>query len=159
MSLLEWLLSPYVPGSTLVILLICVTISFLNSFINRLLISRLIGWQEYAKMQQELAEFRTLSSQALRSKDAKMLKKLEKQRPRVGQIQKQMAKPQTILFLISMSYIVIWWFILLPAYGPSNVAFIPGLGGVSVVLWYFPCSLFFGTVFSRIFGVGLGATG
>ena len=109
-------------------------------------------------MQIEMKEFRSLSSKAIRSKDEKILKKLEKQRPRINQIQKQMSKPQTILLVISFSYIIIWWFFLIPLYGSIPVAFIPGLGGVTVVLWYFPCSLFFGTVFSRIFGVGLGAT-
>lgn len=156
LELLDWLLSPQAPGATIFILLICIAISFANSSINRLLIKHFIGWEEYVKMQKELAEFRSQSSQALRSKDQKLVKKLEKQRPRINQIQKQMSKPQTILFLISFSYIVIWWLFLIPMYGYNPVAFIPGFGGVSVVLWYFPCSLFFGTVFSRIFGVGMG---
>ncbi len=156
--MLDWLLAPEVPGATIVILLICIAISCANSLINRLLINRLIGWEEYVKMQKEMREFRSLSSKAIRSKDPKILKKIEKQRPRMNQMQRQMSKPQTILLVISFSYIVIWWFFLIPAYGSIPVAFIPGLGGVTVVLWYFPCSLFFGTVFSRIFGVGLGAT-
>ncbi|UCE96216.1 MAG: DUF106 domain-containing protein [Candidatus Bathyarchaeota archaeon] len=155
--MLEWLFSTQAPGATIFILLICIVISFANSLINRLLINRLIGWEEYKSMQKELKEFRSLSTRALRSKDQKILKKLEKQRPRITQIQRQMSKPQTILLLISFSYIIIWWFFLIPLYGATNIAFIPGFGGVSVVLWYFPCSLFFGTVASRILGVGVGA--
>ncbi len=157
--MLEWLLTPYAPGATIFILLICIAISFTNSLVNRVLINRLIGWEEYGKMQKELSEYRSLSSQALRSKDEKLKKKLEKQRPRISNIQKQMSKPQTILMLISFSYILIWWFVLIPLYSLIPVAFIPGLGGVSVVWWYFPCSLFFGTIISRIFGVGMGAMG
>ena len=156
--MLEWLFAPTAPGATIIILLICVVISCANSLINRALIQRLIGWEEYKKMQREMAEFRSLSSKALRSKDPKILKKLERQRPRMSQMQKQMSKPQMVLMMISFSYIVIWWFFLIPVYGAHNIAFIPGIGGVTVVLWYFPCSLFFGTIFSRIFGVGLGAT-
>ncbi len=154
--LLEWLSSPYAPGATVIIMVICVAISFMNSLINRLLISRLIGWREYVKMQKELAEYRSLTTQAIRSKDQKLLKALEKKKPRVSQIQRQQSKPQTILLLISFSYIIIWYVFLIPAYGSVPVAFIPGIGGVPVVLWYFPCSLFFGTVFSRIFGLGIG---
>ncbi|MFP3984826.1 MAG: EMC3/TMCO1 family protein [Candidatus Bathyarchaeia archaeon] len=156
---MEWLLAPQAPGATIFILLICIAISCANSSINRLLINRLIGWEEYQKMQKELAEYRSLSSKAMRSKDQKLLKKVEKQRSRISNIQKQMSKPQTILFVISFSYIIIWWLFLIPFYGSNPVAFIPGLGGVPVVWWYFPCSLFFGTVFSRILGVAMGATG
>lgn len=141
------------PVATFVIMLICITISFLNSSINRLLISRFVGWKQYRIMQKETSEYRAQMTQAMRKNDKKLLEKLKKKEPQILNMQKKMAKPQLVLFGLSFSYIFVWWLVLMPIYGDHIVAYIPGIGGITVFLWYFICSFLFGTLSSRLTGI------
>lgn len=153
MDFVEWLFMPTAPGATIAIMLICTAVSFLNSSINRLLISRLIGWEQYKSMQKETSEYRSQSLQARRSNDKKLLEKLKRKEPQILNMQKKMAKPQLILFGLSFSYIFIWWFVLTPIYGINTVAYIPIIGQANVFWWYFICSLLIGTLASRVLGI------
>jgi uncharacterized membrane protein (DUF106 family) len=144
-----------VPIATLVIMLTAVTISFLNMSINRLLITRICGWEEYKVMRKETSEYQSQLMQAMRANDTKRVEKLKKKESQIRNMQNKMMKPQMILFPISMSYIVIWWFFLIPTFGADAVAVLPGLAptGIPVIYWYMICSFFFGTIASRIIGV------
>jgi uncharacterized membrane protein (DUF106 family) len=142
-----------IPLATALIMLIAVAVSFINMTVNRLLITRMIGWGEYKSMQKELAEYNSQKMQALRSNDKKLQEKLKKKEPQILKMQTKMAKPQFILLPISFSYIIIWWGFLTPVYGGSNVAYVPGIGGIPVIIWYFICSLLFGTLAGRIIGI------
>ncbi|MEM3622508.1 MAG: EMC3/TMCO1 family protein [Candidatus Bathyarchaeia archaeon] len=153
MNLIEWLTMPTAPGATITIMLICFVISFLNSSINRLLIHRFVGWSQYKTMQKEIAEYRTQMIQAQRAQDKKLLEKLKKKETQILNMQKQMAKPQLVLFGISFSYILIWWFVLGPLYGTNIVAYIPGIGPQYLFIWYLICSTLFGLLASRIVGI------
>ena len=153
MNFIEELLKPNAPVATIVIMLICITISFLNSSINRLLVSRFVGWKQYRAMQKETSEYRAQMTQAMRKKDKKLLEKLKKKEPQILNMQKKMTKPQLVLFGLSFSYILVWWLILIPIYGPNIVAYIPGIGPIPVVWWYFICSFLFGTLSSRLLGI------
>jgi uncharacterized membrane protein (DUF106 family) len=153
MNFIEDLLTPNAPAATIVIMLICITISFLNSSINRFLVSRFVGWEQYRAMQKETSEYRAQMTQAMRKKDKKLLEKLKKKEPQILNMQKKMAKPQLVLFGLSFSYILVWWLILTPIYGAKIVAYIPGIGGINVFYWYFICSFLFGTLSSRLLGI------
>jgi uncharacterized membrane protein (DUF106 family) len=153
MDLIEWLTMPTAPGATVTIMLICFVISFLNSSINRLLIHRFVGWSQYKTMQKEIAEYRTQMIQAQRTQDKKLLEKLKKKETQILNMQKMMLKPQLVLFGISSSYILIWWFVLGPFYGASIVAYIPGIGPQYLFIWYLICSALFGLLASRIVGI------
>jgi len=153
MNFIEDLLNPNAPAATIVVMLICIAISFLNSSINRLLVSRFVGWEQYRKMQKETSEYRAQTTQAMRKKDKKLLEKLKKKEPQILNMQKKMAKPQLVLFGLSFSYIFVWWLILTPVYGANVVAYVPGIGGITVFLWYFICSFLFGTLSSRLLGI------
>jgi uncharacterized membrane protein (DUF106 family) len=153
MGFIEWLLTPTAPVATIVVMLICMAISFANSSINRLLITRFVGWKQYRTMQKELSEYRTQTTQAMRKKDAKLLEKLKKKEPQILNMQKKMAKPQLILFGLSFSYILIWLFVLGPLYHANTVAYIPIIGQAQVYWWYFICSFLFGTLSSRLLGI------
>jgi uncharacterized membrane protein (DUF106 family) len=141
------------PIATIVIMLICIGVSFFNSSLNRFLVSRFVGWEQYREMQKEIAEYRSQTTKAMRSNDKKALEKLKKKESQVLNMQKKMAKPQLVLFAISFSYIFIWWFVLTPLYGISTVAYIPGIGPITVFWWYFICSFLFGTLSSRSLGI------
>jgi uncharacterized membrane protein (DUF106 family) len=153
MDLIEWLTTPTAPGATVAIMLICFAISFLNSALNRLLIHKFVGWSQYREMQKEIAEYRTQMIQAQRAQDKKLLEKLKKKETQILNMQKQMAKPQLVLFGISFSYILIWWFVLGPLYKQNIVAYIPGIGPQYLFIWYLICSTLFGLLASRIVGI------
>ena len=76
--MMEWLLMPEPPGATVVIILIAISISFANSSINRILISRIIGWNRYKVIRKEVADFQAETRKALRSKDKKLTEKIKK---------------------------------------------------------------------------------
>jgi uncharacterized membrane protein (DUF106 family) len=123
--------------------------------LNRLLITRMCGWEEYKVMQKETSEYRSQMMQAMRANDQKLVEKLKKKESQINNMQKKMMKPQTILLPISFSYIIIWYVFLIPVYGASPVALVPGIAptGIPVIFWYMICSFFFGTLASRVVGV------
>lgn len=141
------------PIATIIIMLICMIISFASSSLNRLLISRFVGWEQYKVMQKEIAEHRSQTTKAIRTKDTKQLEKLKRKETQILNMQKKMAKPQIVLFGLSFSYIFIWWFVLMPLYGTNTVAYVPGFGGIPVFWWYFICSFLLGTLASRLLGI------
>jgi uncharacterized membrane protein (DUF106 family) len=151
-----------IPWSTFTIMGISVVIAFLNSGINRLLVSHFIGWEQYKSMQKETSEWRSQQMAAMRANDKKQLEKLKKKESQIKAMQTKMAKPQMILLGVSFIYIVVWIFFLTPTYGPRPVAYLPGFQGIlgfgehgsmGVFYWYPICSLMFGTLASRILGV------
>ncbi|RLI22791.1 hypothetical protein DRO54_00200 [Candidatus Bathyarchaeota archaeon] len=150
---LTWLFSPQMPGGTIAVLLISMGISFLNAGVYRLLITKMVGWKEYRKLQNELKKLQNEFRQILRSKDQEALEKFEKKRRRMLQIQARIMKPQGYLFILGFSYILVWWFFLIPTYGAAPLAVIPGFMELSVVWWYFLCSALFGTLSYRVFGI------
>jgi uncharacterized membrane protein (DUF106 family) len=143
------------PLATVIIMLIAVAVSFLNMGINRLLITRMCGWEEYKVMQKETSEYRSQMLKAMRANDQKLVEKLKKKESQINSMQQKMMKPQTILLPISFSYIIIWYVFLIPVYGGNPVAYVPGIApaGIPVIFWYMICSFFFGTLASRIVGV------
>jgi uncharacterized membrane protein (DUF106 family) len=144
-----------IPLATLVIMLISITISFLNMGIQRLLITRICGWEEYKIMRKETSEYQSQLMQAMRANDTKRVEKLKKKESQIRSMQSKMMKPQMILLPISFSYIIIWYIFLIPTYGANAVAYVPGIApaGIPVIYWYMICSFFFGTLASRIVGV------
>jgi uncharacterized membrane protein (DUF106 family) len=144
-----------IPAATLVIMLVAITISFINMGINRLLITRMCGWEEYKVMRKETSEYQSQLMRAMRAKDTKLINKLKKKESQIKNMQAKMMKPQTVLLPISFSYIIIWYVFLIPTFGANMVAVVPGIApeGIPVIYWYMICSLFFGTIASRIIGV------
>ena len=145
-----------IPLATLIIMLIAIGVSFLSMSINRLLISRMVGWDEYRSIQREMSEYRSQMMQATRNNDKKTLEKLKRKEAQMNRMQMKISKPSLILFPISFSYILIWWFFLTPVYGANPVAYIPGIapspGGIPVLYWYMLCSFLFSTLAGRIIG-------
>jgi uncharacterized membrane protein (DUF106 family) len=144
-----------IPLATVVIMLVAVAVSFLNMVLNRLLITRLCGWEEYKIMRKETSEYQSQLMAAMRANDTKRVEKLKKKETQIRNMQNKMMKPQMILLPISFSYIIIWYLFLIPTFGANPVAVVPGLApaGIPVIYWYMICSFFFGTLASRIIGV------
>ena len=147
-----------IPFATLAIMGIAVVISFANMGLNRVLITRMIGWKEYRSMQKELSEYNSQQMAAIRAKDEKTLEKLKKKQPQIQSMQTKMFKPQLLLLPITFIYLIIWP--VMTGYFPSAVAYVPGINampgggaGVPFFYWYLICSFFFGTIASRVIGV------
>ena len=150
-----------IPVATLVIMLVAIAISFINMGINRLLITRMCGWEEYRVMRKETSEYQSQLMRAMRAQDTKLVNKLKKKESQIKNMQAKMMKPQMVLLPISFSYIIIWYVFLIPTFGANPVAVVPGIAlnmtslpnGIPVIIWYMVCSFFFGTLASRIIGV------
>ena len=159
------------PLATVIIMAIAAGIAFLNSGINRVLINYFVGWEQYRIMQKEMAEHRSETMKAMRANDKKQVEKLKKKDAQIKNMQAKMAKPQLLQFGISFVYLIVWFLVLTPTFGSTQMAFIPGIGtianathlvngsvelasnAVPVFYWYPICSLFFGLLSSRIIGI------
>ena len=143
-----------IPVATLVVMLVAVAVSFLNMVINRLLVTRICGWEEYKVMRKETSEYQSQLMQAMRANDTKRVQKLKRKESQIRNMQSKMMKPSMLMFPISMVYIIIWYIFLIPTFGANAVAVVPGLAptGIPVIYWYMICSFFFGTLASRIIG-------
>ncbi len=146
-----------IPMATLAIMLVAVTLSFANMGLNRLIITKMLGWHAYRSMQKEIAEYNSERMAALRSKDTKTIERLKKKESQIKAMQTKMFKPQMVLIPITFIYLFIWP--VLVGLFPGGVAYIPGLGvpelgnAVPFFYWYLICSFFFGTIASRVIGV------
>lgn len=159
------------PLATIIIMVISAVIAFLNSGINRVLINYFVGWEQYRVMQKEMAEYRSETMKAMRANDKKQVEKLKKKESQVKNMQAKMVKPQMVQFGISFVYLIVWFLVLTPTFGPLPMAYIPGIGtiagshatvnGVSTLVgnaipvfyWYPICSFFFGLLSSRVLGI------
>ncbi len=159
------------PLATLIIMAIAAGIAFLNSGINRVLINYFVGWEQYRVMQKEMAEYRSETMAAMRANDKKQVEKLKKKDSQIKNMQAKMMKPQIAQFGISFVYLIVWFLVLTPVFGSTQMAFIPGIGSIAnahhivdglskvspnaipVFYWYPICSLFFGLLSSRIIGI------
>jgi uncharacterized membrane protein (DUF106 family) len=159
------------PLATVIIMAIAAGIAFLNSGINRVLLNYFVGWEQYRIMQKEMAEHRSETMKAMRANDKKQVEKLKKKDAQIKNMQAKMAKPQLLQFGISFVYLIVWFLVLTPTFGSTQMAFIPGIGTIAnathlvngsvelasnalpVFYWYPICSLFFGLLSSRIIGI------
>ena len=141
------------------IFLIATIIAFLNTGVNRVLINHFIGWEQYRVMQKEMAEHRTETMAAARSGDQKRMEKLKKKQSQINAMQQKMMKPQMLQIGISFLYIIVWWVVLIPVFGNTSLAYLPGLtflgplGALPVVYLYPILSFFLAMLSQRIIGV------
>jgi len=140
-----------VPWSTLSIMAISFSLAIINSGLNRILISRFVGWEDYKTIQKETKEWRSQQMAAARANDKKQLEKLKKKESQMMNMQKKMMKPQMMLLGFTLVYFLIWP--VLTGFFPGNVVYIPGFGPQPFFIWYLLCSLFFGTLVQRIIGI------
>lgn len=154
----SWLLTP--PGSTLFILCFSALITLLTSLINRVLVNR----EQMNAWQSEISAWMADSKKAKRTGDKKLLAKVQKQQPRIMQLQskvfKQSLKPMVIYFV---PFMLLWQLFLIPLFGVGTMAYFPGLGGgyieLPLFLWYLICSFTSGSLISRALGITMGTPG
>jgi len=146
-----------IPLSTIFIFLLATAISLLTSLVNRLLTD-----PKKAKVwRKEIAEWNTELRKAQQSGDKKSVEKLMKRQKQILQLQSKMMWQSTKVTLIFIAPLFIIWQILGAFYYTRYIAYFPGIGpnlplpifSSSLIWWYLLCSLFFGTIFSHIFGL------
>jgi len=154
-SLPEWLLP--IPYSTLFILLISMSLSFLTALANRLFTNRkqLNAWRK------EVARWNADSKKARKSGDKKLLAKVKKKERYILKLQSKMMWQSMKVSLIFMVPFFLIWQLLIGFYGGTTVAYIPWIEGafeMPLFYWYLLCSFASGTLISRALGVTPGAT-
>ncbi|UCC58486.1 MAG: DUF106 domain-containing protein [Candidatus Bathyarchaeum sp.] len=161
------------PVVTIVVLFVSIAMSLASSLIN----SRFMPREHREKVKALRRKISALTKEksenmkkAKSTGDKKLLKKAQKQERQILQLQSQalsLSSKQFRVFPITMAVFFIVWLFLTgsilgfklfdsPFMGPDPVAYLPWLGGVlplSIFYWYLICSLLFGTLFSRIFGL------
>ena len=156
------------PLDATVIFVIATVIAFINTGLNRVLINYFIGWEQYRVMQKEMNEYRSETMAAMRANDKKQVEKLKKKESQIKNMQAKMMKPQMVQFAFSFVYIIVWFFVLTPTFGPNPMVYLPGIGSIGgahspggpiipnalpVIYWYPVCSFFLGLLASRLIGV------
>jgi uncharacterized membrane protein (DUF106 family) len=135
------------------ILILALGIAFINTALNRVLINYFVGWEQYRVMQKEMNEYRQETMAAARANDKKQMEKLKKRQSQINNMQAKMLKPQMVQLAISFLYILVWFGVLLPAYGSTSMVYLPGIGALPVIWWYPIASFFLGLLASRILGI------
>ncbi|MFQ6086998.1 MAG: EMC3/TMCO1 family protein [Candidatus Bathyarchaeia archaeon] len=167
------------PVSTVLILALALLMTFLTSLINRLLTSeeklrQLRAWRR------EVAAWNTDLRKAKRTGDKKLLQKVMKKEKRIRQIQMKMASQSLRQMKTIPIFMLLFVFVWLPLTGRIPLPFLYGVqlfeapfssGGIVAYLpwfgemplpldifgWYFLCSIAFGALFTRVFGLGMEA--
>lgn len=149
---IDWLLSPQAPGSTIFVFLLALSLTLITTLVNRLLTNP----KQLREWRAEIKTWTDEYKEAHKSKDKKKLAQAEKQKSRIMKLQQKMSWQSMKVSLLFFVPLLIVWQILIGTYtGP--VAFLPGMGQITIFIWYLVCSLFCSTLFSKVFGVGLGA--
>jgi len=168
----DWL--AVLPVSTIFVVCVSLLLAFLSTSVNRLFtdkekLKQVRGWKR------EIDAWTADRIKATRSKDQELLKKVKKQEKRIKQLQAKMLSqsmsqmktlPITmVLFFVVWGFItgrILYWRLFdTPFSGPVVVAYLPWFGGtlpLDFFSWYLICSMLFGILFSRLFGLGMGAT-
>jgi len=168
----EWLAVR--PASTIFVICVSLLLAFLSTSINRLFrdkekLKQVRGWKR------EVDAWTADRIKAMRSGDQELLKKVKKQEKRIKQLQAKMlsqsASQMKVLPITMVLFFTIWGFITgrllywklfdTPFSVPVTVAYLPWFNGplhLDFFSWYLICSMLFGFLFSRLFGLGMGAT-
>jgi len=149
----EWLLP--IPNSTLFILLLSMSLSFLTALANRLLTNR----EQLSAWRKEIARWNEDSKKARKSGDKKLLAKVKTKERHILKLQSKMMWQSMKVSLIFMIPFILIWQLLIGFFGGTTVAYIPGLeGGLPLIWWYMLCSFTCGNLITKALGVSLGAT-
>ncbi len=146
-----------IPVSTLFMFSLAAIISMLTSVVNHL-----VSDPEKTKAwRREVTQWNSDLRKAQKAGDKKTMDKLMKKQKQIMQIQTKTMWQSMKVTLIFFIPLLIIWQVLGGFYGASAIAYFPGVGSVlplpifsnSLIWWYLLCSLFFGTVFSHVFGL------
>jgi uncharacterized membrane protein (DUF106 family) len=147
-----------VPFSTVFILSLSAAISLLTTLVNR----RFTDPEKSRAWRKEISDWNNDLRAARGSKDKKTLEKVMKKQQYIMQLQSKMMWQSMKVSLLFLIPLFLMWQILGGFYGPTAIAYLPGIGNQlvlpifkitfsSLFWWYLLCSLLFGTAFQHAF--------
>ena len=147
-----------VPFSTVFILALSAGISLLTTLVNR----RFTDPEKSRAWRKEISDWNSDLRAARGSKDKKTLEKVMKKQQYIMQLQSKMMWQSMKISLLFLVPLFLMWQILGGFYGPTAIAYLPGVGNQlvlpivniafsSLFWWYLLSSLLFGTVFQHAF--------
>jgi len=154
----EWLIEAFQRNfSMFFILFLAFLISFATSLSNRLLTNR----EQLRAWNKEISQWRADSMKARREGDKKLMAKVKKQERQIMQLQSKMMFQSMKTSFLWFIPLLLMWYVFLPQIIPISdiVSYLPWLSGdfeLSVPIWYLLCSFLAGTLFTRLFGLGMG---
>ena len=168
----EWVAT--IPASTFLILCLSALMAFLTSLISRVSTNK-EQMEQLRDWKREIDAWTSDFNKAKRTDDKKLLRKVQRQEKRIKQLQMKMAsqsfKQMRTVPIFMLLFILMWlpltgkllyWDLFKgPFTGGETIAYLPWFGGIihlNLITWYILCSFLFGTIFSRLLGVGAGAT-
>ena len=168
----EWLAIR--PASTIFVICLSLLLAFLSTSINRLFTDK-EKLKQVRAWRREVNAWTSDRLKAIRSGDQELLKKVKKQEKRIKQLQAKMVSQSMsqmkTLPITMVLFFVIWAFVTgrllywplfeTPFSVPVTVAYLPWFDGplhLDFFAWYLLCSLLFGFLFNRIFGLGMAET-
>jgi uncharacterized membrane protein (DUF106 family) len=151
---MSWQPPTNMPVSTIFVLFLALLLTFITSLANRLLTNR----EQLASWRKQTSEWQKELSEARKSGDKKQLEKVMRKQKQIMQIQSKMFTQQMKVTLIFIVPFFLFWTWLNGVYAGQTVAYLSGFGKLNVFYWYLLCSLAFGTIFSHVLGIGMGAT-
>jgi len=147
-----------IPYSTFFIVGLAVLISSLTTLVNR----RFTDPEKSRAWRKEISDWNRDLRGAQKSKDKKTLDKVMKKQQYIMRLQSKMMWQSMKVSLLFLVPLLLMWQILGGFYGPTAIAYFPGIGHklvlpilnitfTSLFWWYLLCSLLFGTVFQHVF--------
>jgi uncharacterized membrane protein (DUF106 family) len=147
-----------VPFSTFFILGLSAAISLATTLVNR----RFTDPEKSRAWRKEISDWNNDLRAARGSKDKKTLEKVMKKQQYIMQLQSKMMWQSMKVSLLFLIPLFLMWQILGGFYGPTAIAYLPGIGNQlvlpifkitfsSLFWWYLLSSLLFGTAFQHAF--------
>ena len=77
---------------------------------------------------------------AASANDKKQMEKLKKKQSQINNMQQKMFKPQMLQIGISFIYLIVWFLVLIPVFGSTPMAYIPGIGTIANASFHYSWS-------------------
>jgi len=135
---------------------VAIVLSAILTIVNKLLVDQ----NRMKELQAETKKYQKRLMAATKAGDQEELKKIEKDKPKINQMQSEMMKMQMPIFASMLPFFVVFYilrtwadkaawgeFVMLPFKMPIAGTTMTWLG------WYIMCSLPFSTFFRKVFGV------
>jgi uncharacterized membrane protein (DUF106 family) len=143
-------------------MIVVTVVSALSSLVTNLATKLVLHPEKVREKAEALKAFRMQRAAALKLKDQKLLKKLDKQKLYMDQLEKEVSSFQLRMAMLNMIpltvFIVLGYFIPLSGlagYYPASIAYGSNTITVPLAVWYSICMLFFMLLFRKLLEVGV----
>lgn len=143
-------------------MMVVTVVSAVSSLTTNLATKLVLHPEEVREKAEALKAFRMQRAAALKLNDQKLLKKLDKQKLYMAQLEKEVSSFQLRMAMLNMipltAFIILGYFVPLgglAGYYPASITYGGSAIPVPLVLWYSICMLFFMLLFRKLLGAGV----